>query len=56
MGRSNAPSRPASTTFHSRRSTPSTPVAARMPADLHELLMSPDAARRMLAFFQPDGA
>ncbi|MFD5873643.1 FAD-dependent monooxygenase [Streptomyces sp. NPDC060322] len=29
--------------------------AARMSADLQELLMSPDAGRRMLEFFQPDG-
>ncbi|MFE3267006.1 FAD-dependent oxidoreductase [Streptomyces sp. NPDC059215] len=28
-------------------------AAARMSADMHELLTSPDAARRMLAFFQP---
>lgn len=30
-----------------------TSAAARMSADLQELLMSPDAARRLLAFFQP---
>jgi 2-polyprenyl-6-methoxyphenol hydroxylase-like FAD-dependent oxidoreductase len=30
-----------------------TGAAARMSADMQELLMSPDAARRMLAFFQP---
>ncbi|AWT41110.1 MULTISPECIES: FAD-dependent oxidoreductase [Streptomyces] len=30
-------------------------AAARMSADLHTLLASPDAARKMLAFFQPDG-
>ncbi|MGW4110641.1 FAD-dependent oxidoreductase [Actinosynnema sp. NPDC004786] len=30
-----------------------TGAAARMSADLHELLTSPDAARRMLEFFQP---
>ncbi|RKT51774.1 FAD-dependent oxidoreductase [Saccharothrix australiensis] len=30
-----------------------TAAAARMSADVHELLMSPDAARKMLAFFQP---
>lgn len=30
-----------------------TSAAARMSADLQELLTSPDAARRMLAFFQP---
>ncbi|SER94290.1 hypothetical protein SAMN04487818_106165 [Actinokineospora terrae] len=28
--------------------------AARMSADMQELLMSPNAAQRMLAFFQPD--
>ncbi|MFG3263539.1 MULTISPECIES: FAD-dependent oxidoreductase [Streptomyces] len=31
-----------------------TSAAARMSADLQEALTSPDAARRMLAFFQPD--
>ncbi len=30
-----------------------TSAAARMSADMHELLMSPDASRRMLEFFQP---
>jgi 2-polyprenyl-6-methoxyphenol hydroxylase-like FAD-dependent oxidoreductase len=30
-----------------------TSAAARMSADIQELLMSPDAAQRMLAFFQP---
>lgn len=30
-----------------------TGAAARMSADMQELLTSPDAARRMLAFFQP---
>jgi hypothetical protein len=30
-----------------------TSAAARMSADLQELLMSPGAARKMLAFFQP---
>jgi 2-polyprenyl-6-methoxyphenol hydroxylase-like FAD-dependent oxidoreductase len=30
-----------------------TGAAARMSADIQELLMSPDAARKMLAFFQP---
>jgi 2-polyprenyl-6-methoxyphenol hydroxylase-like FAD-dependent oxidoreductase len=30
-----------------------TSAAARMSADMQELLMSPDAAERMLAFFQP---
>jgi 2-polyprenyl-6-methoxyphenol hydroxylase-like FAD-dependent oxidoreductase len=30
-----------------------TSAAARMSADMQELLMSPDAAQRMLAFFQP---
>ncbi len=30
-----------------------TGAAARMSADMHELLMSPDAAQKMLAFFQP---
>ncbi|MFE9498929.1 FAD-dependent oxidoreductase [Streptomyces collinus] len=33
-----------------------TGAAARMSADMQELLMSPDAAQEMLAFFQPDGA
>ena len=28
-------------------------AAARMSADMHEMLMSPDAAQRLLAFFQP---
>lgn len=28
-------------------------AAARMSAEMHEMLMSPDAARKMLAFFQP---
>ncbi|GGV13052.1 FAD-dependent oxidoreductase [Streptomyces filipinensis] len=32
-----------------------TSAAARMSADMQELLMSPDAARKLLAFFQPDG-
>lgn len=31
-----------------------TSTAARMSADMQELLMSPDASRRMLEFFQPD--
>ncbi|ELS50800.1 putative Oxidoreductase [Streptomyces viridochromogenes Tue57] len=30
-----------------------TSTAARMSADIQELLMSPDAAQKMLAFFQP---
>ena len=30
-----------------------TGAAARMSADMHELLMSPDAAQKLLAFFQP---
>ncbi|WP_425341980.1 oxidoreductase [Amycolatopsis coloradensis] len=29
-------------------------VTARMSARVHELLTAPDAARKMLAFFQPD--
>ncbi|MGW3205757.1 FAD-dependent oxidoreductase [Streptomyces sp. NPDC001135] len=32
-----------------------TSAAARMSADIQELLTSPDAAQKMLAFFQPDG-
>ncbi|MGW0205577.1 FAD-dependent oxidoreductase [Streptomyces sp. NPDC003233] len=32
-----------------------TSAAARMSADMQELLTSPDAAQKMLAFFQPDG-
>lgn len=32
-----------------------TGAAARMSADIHELLTSSDAGRKMLAFFQPDG-
>lgn len=31
-----------------------TSAAARMSADIQEMLMAPDAGRRMLAFFQPD--
>ncbi|CAM5419269.1 Flavin-dependent monooxygenase OS=Streptomyces antimycoticus OX=68175 GN=SSPO_051510 PE=3 SV=1 [Streptomyces antimycoticus] len=30
-----------------------TSAAARMSADMQELLMSPDAAQKLLAFFQP---
>ncbi|WP_333773466.1 FAD-dependent oxidoreductase [Streptomyces sp. IBSBF 3136] len=32
-----------------------TSAAARMSAEMQDLLMSPDAAQKMLAFFQPDG-
>ncbi|MFE3250425.1 FAD-dependent oxidoreductase [Streptomyces sp. NPDC059209] len=44
---------PAAVREYEREMFERTGAAARMSADIHELLMSPDAARRMLAFFQP---
>ncbi|GAA2791736.1 FAD-dependent oxidoreductase [Saccharopolyspora taberi] len=44
---------PAAVEEYEREMFERTGAAARMSADLHELLMSPDASRRLLAFFQP---
>ncbi|MFE9747088.1 FAD-dependent oxidoreductase [Saccharothrix saharensis] len=44
---------PAAVREYEREMFQRTGAAARMSADIQELLMAPDAARRMLAFFQP---
>jgi 2-polyprenyl-6-methoxyphenol hydroxylase-like FAD-dependent oxidoreductase len=44
---------PAAITEYEHEMFERTSAAARMSADMQELLMSPDAAQRMLAFFQP---
>lgn len=44
---------PAAVGEYEREMFERTSVAARMSADMQELLMSPDAAQKMLAFFQP---
>ncbi|MFF5186643.1 FAD-dependent oxidoreductase [Streptomyces sp. NPDC000345] len=44
---------PAAVSEYEREMFERTSAAARMSADIQELLMSPDAARKMLAFFQP---
>ena len=44
---------PASVAEYEREMFERTSAAARMSADMQELLMSPDAAKRLLAFFQP---
>lgn len=44
---------PAAVTEYEREMFERASAAARMSADMQELLMSPDASRRMLAFFQP---
>lgn len=44
---------PAAVEEYEREMFERTSAAARMSADVQELLMSPDAARKMLAFFQP---
>jgi 2-polyprenyl-6-methoxyphenol hydroxylase-like FAD-dependent oxidoreductase len=44
---------PAAVEEYEREMFERTSAAARMSADLQELLMAPDAAQRMLAFFQP---
>ncbi|MFI9250658.1 FAD-dependent oxidoreductase [Streptomyces sp. NPDC053069] len=46
---------PAAVEEYEREMFERTSAAARMSADMQELLTSPDAARKMLAFFQPDG-
>jgi 2-polyprenyl-6-methoxyphenol hydroxylase-like FAD-dependent oxidoreductase len=46
---------PAAVKEYEREMFERTSAAARMSADMKELLMSPDAARKMLAFFQPTG-
>ncbi|MEV6332055.1 FAD-dependent monooxygenase [Streptomyces sp. NPDC051909] len=46
---------PAAVEEYEREMFERTSAAARMSADIRELLMSPDAAQKMLAFFQPDG-
>ncbi|OQD53366.1 FAD-dependent oxidoreductase [Streptomyces phaeoluteigriseus] len=46
---------PAAVREHEREMFERTSAAARMSTDLQELLMSPDAGKKMLAFFQPDG-
>ncbi|GGW52866.1 FAD-dependent oxidoreductase [Streptomyces lucensis JCM 4490] len=46
---------PAAVEAYEREMFERTSAAARMSADMQELLMSPDAARRILAFFRPDG-
>ncbi|WP_406463404.1 FAD-dependent monooxygenase [Streptomyces sp. NBC_00111] len=46
---------PAAVREYEREMFERTGTAARMSANLQELLMSPDAGRRMLEFFQPDG-
>ncbi|GGX32021.1 FAD-dependent oxidoreductase [Streptomyces lomondensis] len=44
---------PAAVEEYEREMFERTSAAARMSADMQELLMSPDAARKLLAFFQP---
>ncbi|GHC80879.1 FAD-dependent oxidoreductase [Streptomyces flavofungini] len=44
---------PAAVAAYEREMFERTGAAARMSADMQELLMSPDAAQRLLAFFQP---
>ncbi|SEC23528.1 FAD-dependent oxidoreductase [Streptomyces melanosporofaciens] len=44
---------PAAVREYEREMFERTSAAARMSADMQELLMSPDAARKLLAFFQP---
>ncbi|WP_392567540.1 hypothetical protein [Actinacidiphila glaucinigra] len=44
---------PAAVEEYEREMFERTGAAARMSADLHELLTSPDAAKKMPAFFQP---
>jgi 2-polyprenyl-6-methoxyphenol hydroxylase-like FAD-dependent oxidoreductase len=44
---------PAAVKEYEREMFERTGAAARMSADMHELLTSPDAAQKMLAFFQP---
>ncbi|USQ89341.1 FAD-dependent monooxygenase [Streptomyces phaeoluteigriseus] len=46
---------PAAVREYEREMFERTSAAARMSTDLQELLMSPDAGKKMLAFFQPDG-
>jgi 2-polyprenyl-6-methoxyphenol hydroxylase-like FAD-dependent oxidoreductase len=46
---------PAAVNEYEREMFERTSAAARMSADIQELLTSPDAAQKMLAFFQPDG-
>ncbi|EFL33372.1 oxidoreductase [Streptomyces viridochromogenes DSM 40736] len=46
---------PAAVQEYEREMFERTSAAARMSAEIQELLTSPDAARKMLAFFQPDG-
>lgn len=46
---------PAAVEEYEREMFERTGAAARMSAGIQELLMSPDAGRKMLAFFQPDG-
>lgn len=46
---------PAAVKEHEREMFERTGAAARMSADMQKLLTSPDAAQKMLAFFQPDG-
>ena len=45
---------PAAVKEYEREMFERTSAAARMSADMKELLMSPDAAQKLLAFFQPD--
>jgi 2-polyprenyl-6-methoxyphenol hydroxylase-like FAD-dependent oxidoreductase len=44
---------PAAVKEYEREMFERTSAAARMSADMQELLMSPDAGQKMLAFFQP---
>ncbi len=44
---------PAAVKEYEREMFERTSAAARMSADMQELLMSPDASRRLLEFFQP---
>jgi len=44
---------PAAVKEYEREMFQRTSAAARMSADMHELLTSPDAAQKMLAFFRP---
>ncbi|MFE0510999.1 FAD-dependent oxidoreductase [Streptomyces sp. NPDC058964] len=46
---------PAAVDEYEREMFERTSAAARMSAGMQELLMSPDAGQKMLAFFQPDG-
>ncbi|TPQ16085.1 FAD-dependent oxidoreductase [Streptomyces sporangiiformans] len=46
---------PAAVKEYEREMFERTSAAARMSADMQELLTSPDASQKMLAFFQPDG-